>query len=126
MGVPSGPKGQQMTESIINDFADLGTALKRIEEAKQPKTEVPEPAKIDWPTMYGVYQAPDDFMGWRDKVFANHLAASQGLREATARLNEANAMAIGTVKMPDGTIQTSKDWAPYDDTQGQLDGTLTS
>ncbi len=36
--------------------------------------DVPETKPIDWPTMYGVYQAPDDYMGWRDNLAADIIA----------------------------------------------------
>ncbi len=51
---------------IADEYADIKARLDaiRAERDAQGKPE-PEPVKpIDWPTMYGVYQAPDDFMGW--------------------------------------------------------------
>ncbi len=51
--------------AIADEYADIKARLDaiRAERDAQGKPE-PEPVKpIDWPTMYGVYQAPDDFMG---------------------------------------------------------------
>ena len=64
-----------MTTPIINDFADLGAALERLEKAKSQATaDVPEPDAVaaveqqlrvnqDWTSIYGIATAPADYMG---------------------------------------------------------------
>ncbi len=59
---------------LADDYADIKARLEEIQSARvtaivgeSVSADVPETKPIDWPTMYGVYQAPDDFMGWYDK-----------------------------------------------------------
>ncbi len=53
---------------IADEYADIKARLDAIRAERDAQGKpAPEPVKpIDWPTMYGVYQAPDDFMGWVD------------------------------------------------------------
>ncbi len=58
---------------LADEYADIKARLEEIQlerveavAGKSVSADVPEAKPIDWPTMYGVYQAPDDFMGYKD------------------------------------------------------------
>ena len=58
-----------MTASIIDNFADLGAALKQLEDSKAPAAaDVPAPVNNytapNWASIYGAATAPVDYMGY--------------------------------------------------------------
>ena len=73
-----------MTTHIVDNFADLGAALERLEKAKSQATaDVPEPDAVaaveqqlrvnqDWTSIYGIATAPIYFMG-----FSNHMVKTR-------------------------------------------------